>query len=570
MSDADLSLEDERQRGMKNVARLAMIMTLPVSAAAWMIGRDEILVTIGSLLFAALALYCTRKTGPAPRILAAQALTGQAIMLNAAFMGHPLQIDSHMLYFALLATLVMMSSMRPVIFAAGTIAVHHLALTFAMPALVYPSSDLAFNIARTAMHAVIVVMETAALLFAIHSRLKLHQSGEKKNAVLEDAMARASQAVAQAQDEKAAAEQARKDAEHAVKRAADLAAEADQARATARAADQERAQDQERAIAERAERNADLEHLLAVLRSKLDSLANGDLSARITEPLAAEFGDLRDNFNAATEELQDAMFAVHGQSGTIRQQSVEISVSATDLSARTERQAATLAEIAASLNQLTQTIQQVAQDSERAQSLADTTSSDAASGTAIMAKTVTAMAGIEQSSKEIQKITGVIDDIAFQTNLLALNAGVEAARAGEAGRGFSVVASEVRALALRSSDAAQQINGLISSSVAQITDGVDLVNSTGTALEGIQSAIDKITSSMRSIARSTHEQSRGLNEANQAINDLESVTQMNAAMFEETTAANSILAEGTQELNRLVERFTVGDGAQFDLGRKAS
>ncbi|MGC8203825.1 methyl-accepting chemotaxis protein [Aliiroseovarius sp. PTFE2010] len=570
MSDADLSLEDERQRGMKNVARLAMIMTLPVSAAGWVIGRDEILVTIGSLLFAALALYCTRRTGPAPRILAAQALTGQAIMLNAAFMGHPLQIDSHMLYFALLATLVMMSSMRPVIFAAGTIAVHHLALTFAMPALVYPSSDLAFNIVRTAMHAVIVVMETAALLFAIHSRLKLHQSGEKKNAVLEDAMARASQAVAQAQDEKAAAEQARKDAEHAVKRAADLAAEADQARATARAADQERAQDQERAIAERAERNADLEHLLAVLRSKLDSLANGDLSARITEPLAAEFGDLRDNFNAATEELQDAMFAVHGQSGTIRQQSVEISVSATDLSARTERQAATLAEIAASLNQLTQTIQQVAQDSERAQSLADTTSSDAASGTAIMAKTVTAMAGIEESSKEIQKITGVIDDIAFQTNLLALNAGVEAARAGEAGRGFSVVASEVRALALRSSDAAQQINGLISSSVAQITDGVDLVNSTGTALEGIQSAIDKITSSMRSIARSTHEQSRGLNEANQAINDLESVTQMNAAMFEETTAANSILADGTQELNRLVERFTVGDGAQFDLGRKAS
>jgi methyl-accepting chemotaxis protein len=174
------------------------------------------------------------------------------------------------------------------------------------------------------------------------------------------------------------------------------------------------------------------------------------------------------------------------------------------------------------------------------------------------------MEGIKASSKEIHKITSVIDDIAFQTNLLALNAGVEAARAGEAGRGFAVVASEVRALAQRSSEAAREINDLINTSVNQIAGGADLVNQTGHALKGIQNSVDSITQRLRSVATATSEQSASLSNVNSAVTDLEGVTQQNAAMFEETTAANTQLSDGAKTLNSLVQSFVTTPPEMLD------
>jgi methyl-accepting chemotaxis protein len=183
----------------------------------------------------------------------------------------------------------------------------------------------------------------------------------------------------------------------------------------------------------------------------------------------------------------------------------------------------------------------------------------------VVRKAIEAMTGIENSSKQISQIIGVIDEIAFQTNLLALNAGVEAARAGDAGRGFAVVASEVRALAQRSAEAAKEIKGLISASTGQVAQGVQLVGETGQALTRIVSQVGEINNIVTNIAASATEQAHGLEQVNTAVNEMDQVTQQNAAMVEEATAATQTLAQQTEELARLVSRFRTGDDTVVEM-----
>jgi methyl-accepting chemotaxis protein len=178
----------------------------------------------------------------------------------------------------------------------------------------------------------------------------------------------------------------------------------------------------------------------------------------------------------------------------------------------------------------------------------------------VVDQTTQAMTRIEESSRQIGQIIGVIDEIAFQTNLLALNAGVEAARAGDAGKGFAVVASEVRALAQRSAEAAREIKTLISASTGEVDQGVRLVGQTGEALRQIIERVIKVDAVVAEIAASVHEQASALNEVNTAINHMDQVTQQNAAMVEESTAASHALNGETAELARLVAQFRIEDG----------
>jgi len=327
--------------------------------------------------------------------------------------------------------------------------------------------------------------------------------------------------------------------------------------ADAKAARQRADQERERTDAERAEAARQLEFVVGSVADGLEKLSNGDLLFRLSVPFKAEYEKLRGDFNAAMDTLLKTMKAIASNTQGVRSGAEEISQASDDLSRRTEQTAASLEETAAALDQITATVRRTAENVDDARMTVTAAKKDAEHSGQIVRNTVTAMAGIEQSSKQIGNIIGLIDEIAFQTNLLALNAGVEAARAGDAGRGFAVVATEVRALAQRSADAAREIKNLISKSGQQVGTGVQLVGETGTALNRIVEQVEQLNVLIADIAASAKEQASGLNEVNTAVNQMDQVTQQNAAMVEQSTAASHNMLGEAQELARLVGNFQI-------------
>jgi methyl-accepting chemotaxis protein len=303
----------------------------------------------------------------------------------------------------------------------------------------------------------------------------------------------------------------------------------------------------------------------------LDALAKGELTFRLSEAFPGEYRKLQDDFNAALTTLHDTMKTIAGATEGIRSGTGEVSQAADDLSKRTEQQAASLEETAAALDEITATVRKTADGANHARDVVTNTKSDAEKSGEVVGGAVQAMAEIDKSSKEISNIIGVIDEIAFQTNLLALNAGVEAARAGEAGKGFAVVASEVRALAQRSAEAAKEIKALIQASSTQVASGVDLVGQAGKALERIVVQVAEINAIVIEIAASAKEQATGLAEVNTAVNQMDQVTQQNAAMVEQSTAASHSLAQEAEELGNLIARFEIGAGSKVvPIGKPAA
>ncbi len=290
----------------------------------------------------------------------------------------------------------------------------------------------------------------------------------------------------------------------------------------------------------------------------LSHLAEGDLAYRITKHVPKEYESLRKDFNRAMESLADAMSSVTQTSRAIHAGASEIRAATNDLSQRTEQQAASLAESATAMNEITGMVKETAHSASQVTSAITDAHREASEGGVVVDKAVTAMGAIEKSSQEISQIITVIDGIAFQTNLLALNAGVEAARAGDAGKGFAVVANEVRALAQRSAEAARDIKDLITTSAQQVGEGVDLVGEAGTMLGRIVTRVGEISALISSISESTETQAAGLQQVNSSVNDMDKMTQQNAAMVEESTAAARSLATEAEDLNQLIARFKLG------------
>jgi len=290
----------------------------------------------------------------------------------------------------------------------------------------------------------------------------------------------------------------------------------------------------------------------------LNRLADGDLTYRVQASFPADYQRLQSDFNGAIAQMEEAMRTIVHAANGIGAGSDEIASAADDLSRRSEQQAASLEETAAALDEITATVRRSSTGAQEASRVVGSTRADAERSSVVVKGAVDAMQQIEKSSTEISQIIGVIDEIAFQTNLLALNAGVEAARAGDAGKGFAVVAQEVRALAQRSAEAAKEIKTLIANSSAQVDRGAKLVSDTGQSLTGIVGRIAEIDTLISEIAQSAHEQSSGLNQVNTAINQMDQVTQRNAAMVEEATAAAACLRNEASSLAELVSRFETG------------
>ncbi|WP_018858809.1 methyl-accepting chemotaxis protein [Rhizobium sp. 42MFCr.1] len=317
--------------------------------------------------------------------------------------------------------------------------------------------------------------------------------------------------------------------------------------------------------ASKADEDAGRERIIVSLSRGLDRLSRGDLTVQLNEAFAPDYERLREQFNSSVRTLSGTMRDIATATTTVRTGTSEIATSTDDLARRTKHQAASLEQAASALDQITVTVKNSSERAHEANAMMTVTKESASYSATVVHEAVAAMEKIEASSVQIGEIINVIDEIAFQTNLLALNAGVEAARAGEAGKGFAVVAQEVRDLAGRSAKLAKEIKQLVETSSSQVSTGVALVNRTGEALNSIDQQVLKVTTLIEAIVRSSSEQTTALVEVNAAVNTMDSVTQQNAAMAEETSAACRELGNEALHLNHLLSRFAL-EGTERTAG----
>ena len=296
---------------------------------------------------------------------------------------------------------------------------------------------------------------------------------------------------------------------------------------------------------------------IVVMSKTMESAAEGDLTVRTDIHSTDEIGTMAVALNAFLEKLHDSISQVAQTSGQVAAASEELSSGAQQLASGSQEQASSLEETAASLEEMTGTIKQNAENAKQASSLATGSRDSADRGANVVGDAVSAMEGINEASKKIGEIIGVIDEIAFQTNLLALNAAVEAARAGDQGRGFAVVASEVRNLAQRSATAAKEIKVLIRDSLTRVDDGSKLVHASGETLREIVGSVKRVTDFVSEIAAAGAEQASGIEQVNRAVSQMDQVVQSNSAQTEELSATAEELSSQAEALRRLVDRFKI-------------
>lgn len=495
----------DQEVGNFKVLQLANLFFIPLPVITVVFVNPSMpwwLVGAVSLILGFLAYFAKNLRLDTRDFLISFSLIGHCALLTAAFAGHAFQIDTHMLYFATLAIISALYNPKSLIFATILIAAHHASLSVFLPKLVYPSVDLMQNLERTAIHAVIVVMEFLVLFTAQLQRIKADKLLAQRQAETESQ----AQAAAMAEDK------------------------AQEAQETA-------------------------ERIVTITGDHLARMASGELDCEIDESFPGAYAKIKSDFNVLADALTNRVGSAKNTALEFREQAQEIAGSVQSLSERTESQAATLTETTSALQELSSSVNKSAEDAGSATSTAHQAQDDARQSGKVMASAVEAMSSIEESSNEISTIINVIEDISFQTNLLALNAGVEAARAGESGRGFAVVAAEVRALAQRTADAANEVKSLIGKSATQVRDGSNLVHNAGEALDQIVARVSETTDLIQAISGTSREQASALREMADALGLLDNATQTNAAMVEEMTAMSAQMDDQAHDLNKSLSYF---------------
>jgi methyl-accepting chemotaxis protein len=319
------------------------------------------------------------------------------------------------------------------------------------------------------------------------------------------------------------------------------------------------AEEQRRSLQEQQRGAQEQAHVVRALKLGLGRLSEGDLTFRMTEEFPPAYREIKEEFNVTVARLRETIAVLAESTREVASASTEISNSTADLSQRAEEQAATLEQTSASLEEISTVVQKTAENAQHASASAGKARDITSRNGQVVAKAVEAMARIEETSGKISDIIGVIDEIARQTNLLALNAAVEAARAGDAGRGFAVVASEVRVLAQRSAQAAKDIKGLLTGSAAQVREGVELVNTAGTALTEILTSINTVADIVAQIAAAGAEQSHSLAQVNRALAQMDQATQQNSALVGENVATANMLDQQARAMDERVSMFQFKD-----------
>jgi len=519
------SLDAQRRLGGTVLIGLIAVMAPMVAGARLLAGEAFVGPLVSAIALAAVAatLWKIGRGKVAAQMGLGVVLMAQVSLLVGALAGHSWQVDMHMTYFAALAVLVVFSDWRVIAAGAAAVALHHLALNFILPAVVFPGGG---DFGRVVLHAVILIVETVVLILVTNS--------------VSTMFARVQQTMAETA---------------AARDAADLADN------LARESEAVQRRMEQQSLAEREQSAREQQVAVTSLGEGLARLADGDLTARIGPGFPEAYRLLRDDFNAAVDRLAASMTAISGVTHGIRGQSDQLAHAASQLAQRTMRQAAGLEEAAAALEEITATAGSTAAGADRVADVSAQARTHIQTSVEVVNSAVTAMSEIDNSSREIGQIIGVIDEIAFQTNLLALNAGVEAARAGDAGRGFAVVASEVRALAQRSADAAKEIRTLIQESGRQVGNGVAMVGQTGTTIDGMVERFTEINALIREISRACAEQSEGLGQVNTAVSMIDRTVQENSAVVDETNDAVATLNREAERLGALIGGFRLPSAA---------
>ncbi|WP_310530946.1 methyl-accepting chemotaxis protein [Novosphingobium sp.] len=492
-------LSELRRQGVRTLSIVCWLGVAVIVAGAFLSASG----IIAPVLALALATYPTfaARTGAcdaSTRVVLGMTLPLYSALLVFQWSGSAWQIDLHMSFFAVIAVLAVLADWRPILAGAAMTAVHHLALNFAAPMLVFGGSG---DFARVVLHAVVVIVESTVLL-GLANKLEQFLLGQMQ------------------------ARQAKEEAERV-------------------------------AEAERLRNEAERALVVEQIARGLTDMAAGRLHKSITVPFPAAFEALRVDFNAALLNLSALIGSVAHVSQQVQHGTSEIRMAADDLATRTEMQASSVETTLRTISALSESVGSGANKANEASEALIHSRQQAEAGYDVVRQAMESMASIEKSSSAIAQFLTLIDGIAFQTNLLALNAGVEAARAGDAGRGFAVVANEVRALSQRSAEAAMEIKALVTNSTKQVAEGVTMVTESGKVLESLMSEVVHIADLVSNIAQSASANAKELNSVQVSFAQIEMATHQNAAMVEESNAALRTLDGEALALTRAIEEFNV-------------